>query len=166
MNTTTTDDIEAIKQLKARYCRLLDRKRWGEWADVFTHDVHMHYGPAVGASVDGAVQVVALATNRFAHATTVHCAYMPEIDITSATTATGIWAMFDYVEFWQHEPQPNRAPDPDVFLGYRKGYGHYEESYDKGADGRWRISALQLIRLRVDRHPGARLRDDYVTPTA
>ncbi len=28
-------DIEAIKQLKARYFRLLDTKRWDEWGQVF-----------------------------------------------------------------------------------------------------------------------------------
>jgi len=31
-------EIEAIKQLKARYFRLMDEKRWDEWAEVFTED--------------------------------------------------------------------------------------------------------------------------------
>ena len=31
-------DIEAIKQLKARYFRFMDEKRWDEWGQVFTHD--------------------------------------------------------------------------------------------------------------------------------
>lgn len=29
-------DIEAIRQLKARYFRLMDQKRWDELRDVFT----------------------------------------------------------------------------------------------------------------------------------
>lgn len=29
-------EIEAIKQLKARYCRYLDTKRWDDWRQLFT----------------------------------------------------------------------------------------------------------------------------------
>src|SRR5262245_37696101 len=31
-------EIEEIKQLKARYFRLMDEKRWDEWAEVFAED--------------------------------------------------------------------------------------------------------------------------------
>ena len=31
-------EIEAIKQLKARYCRYLDAKRWDDWRELFTDD--------------------------------------------------------------------------------------------------------------------------------
>ena len=34
-------DIEAIKRLKARYFRLMDQKRWDEWALVFAEDAHL-----------------------------------------------------------------------------------------------------------------------------
>ena len=34
-------DIEAIKQLKARYFRLMDQKRWDDWALVFAKDAHL-----------------------------------------------------------------------------------------------------------------------------
>ena len=33
------DDIEAIKQLKARYFRTLDQKDWAGYRAVFTDDV-------------------------------------------------------------------------------------------------------------------------------
>jgi len=56
----------------------------------------------------------------------VHHCHLPEIELTSATTATAIWAMMDYVE------APGRHP---IHL---KGYGHYHETYVKGDDGRWR----------------------------
>ena len=55
-------------------------------------------------------------------------------------TATGIWAMADYVEW----PQPEG--DPRVGL---KGYGHYVEEYIR-EDGQWRIARSRLERLRVD----------------
>jgi hypothetical protein len=47
--------------------------------------------------------------------------------------------MFDYVKFTNPERQLEL-----------KGYGHYQEEYRKGPDGRWRISSLKLSRLRVD----------------
>ena len=63
---------------------------------------------------------------------------MPEIELTGPDTATGIWAMFDYVEF---SPAPNRTG--------LQGYGHYHETYTK-VDGRWYIQFMKLTRLRVD----------------
>ena len=33
---TTLCEIEAIKQLKARYCRYLDTKQWDDWRQLFT----------------------------------------------------------------------------------------------------------------------------------
>jgi hypothetical protein len=34
----TLVDVEAIKQLKARYCRYLDTKDWNQWRTVFADD--------------------------------------------------------------------------------------------------------------------------------
>lgn len=36
-----SDDVEAIKQVKARYFRLMDTKQWDEMAEVFTEDCHV-----------------------------------------------------------------------------------------------------------------------------
>jgi hypothetical protein len=69
---------------------------------------------------------------------TVHQGYLPEIELTGEGTATGIWAMADYVETRGEHPIRLR------------GYGHYHERYAKEHDGRWRIAELQLTRLRVD----------------
>ncbi|WP_269199204.1 nuclear transport factor 2 family protein [Mycobacterium colombiense] len=33
--TEAADELEAIRQLKARYCRFLDTKDVGAWRDVF-----------------------------------------------------------------------------------------------------------------------------------
>ena len=38
-------EIEQIKQLKARYFRLMDKKLWDQWGDVFTVDATLQYGP-------------------------------------------------------------------------------------------------------------------------
>jgi len=128
-----------IHRLKALYFRLMDEKRWDEWAEVFTEDfVGIYDGPHPQLRFEGRAQIVAENRKILATARTVHHGHMPEIELTSATTATGIWAMFDYVEL------------PEFTL---RGYGHYHDEYVK-QDGRWRIKATRLTRLRCDVTPG------------
>jgi uncharacterized protein (TIGR02246 family) len=129
---------EEIKQLKARYFRLMDTKQWEDWADVFTEDLDAWIEGYSDASV-GRDAFVSSVSAMLADALTVHHGHMPEIEVTGPRTARGIWAMFDYVKF--------TSPERQLEL---KGYGHYHEEYRKGADGRWRISSLKLHRLRVD----------------
>jgi hypothetical protein len=69
----------------------------------------------------------------------VHHCHTPEIDVTSATAATGIWAMEDVL----------RWPDGTEL----HGYGHYHEVYDKRGD-EWLIKQVTLTRLRRDITPG------------
>jgi len=132
-------EILEIHKLKALYFRLMDEKRWDEWAEVFTEDfVGVYDGPHPQLRFEGRAQIVAENRKILATARTVHHGHMPEIELTSATTATGIWAMFDYVEL------------PEFTL---RGYGHYHDEYVK-QDGRWRIKATRLTRLRCDVTPG------------
>ena len=46
--TSEIADIEAIKQVKYRYLRALDTKRWDDFADTLTDDVIGDYGSSVG----------------------------------------------------------------------------------------------------------------------
>jgi hypothetical protein len=135
--------IEEIKQLKARYFRCMDTRRWTELASVFSRDAHLD---ADGFTADGRDGIVAFLQRVLRDARTVHHGHMPEITITSPTTAHGIWAMFDYVEFGSSDPD-GVAPRGLV------GYGHYEEDYVV-EDQAWRIAYLRLTRLRVDPLPG------------
>jgi uncharacterized protein (TIGR02246 family) len=129
------DDIEAIKQLKARYFRTMDTKDWAGMRQVFTDDVVIDTAEAGGSVVTGADDFMTFLQEALGGATTVHQGHMPEIDVTSDATATGTWALNDIV-IW-----PN---------GMRlDGYGHYHETYAKGADG-WRISSSKLTRLHID----------------
>jgi hypothetical protein len=61
---------------------------------------------------------------------------MPEIELTSDTTATGVWSFEDY-NLWEDGTQNH-------------GYGHYLETYEKSG-GRWRIKTMRLSYLRIDR---------------
>ena len=132
-------DIEAIKQLKARYFRFMDQKKWDEWAMVFAKDAHLVV-PEGGVDERGRAAVVASVSSVLEGVRTAHHGHMPEIEITGANTARGTWAMFDYVEF------PNGANGERIGL---QGYGHYTEEYVR-EDGEWRIASLHLSRLRID----------------
>jgi uncharacterized protein (TIGR02246 family) len=132
-------DIEAIKQLKARYFRAIDTKDWNAFAEVFTPDAVMELPEADGEE-RGRDAIVAAVSAILEGARTVHHGHMPEIEITGPDSATGVWAMADYVEW------------PRLETGARVGiigYGHYRERYLR-ADGGWRIAHLRLERLRVD----------------
>ncbi len=129
------DDLEEIKKLKARYFRGLDSQDWELYGSVFAEDVVVDTSKAGGEVVHGRDTMVAYARN-LQMVQSVHQGHMPEIELTSATTATGIWSLEDYniwPDGWQHH-----------------GWGHYLETYEK-KDGRWYIKTLQLSYLRTER---------------
>ncbi len=129
------DDLEAIRQLKARYFRTMDTKDWAAMRQVFCSDVVMDSTASGGAVVAGADNCISFLQRSIGDVLTVHHGHMPEIELTSAVTASGIWAMEDML----------RWPDGREL----HGYGHYIETYQK-ADGQWRIKTLKLTRLRMD----------------
>jgi SnoaL-like domain len=131
--------IEAIKQLKARYFRFLDHKRWDDMRDVFTADAFVDTG--YGEPAHSGEAFVESLIRDVDPVRTVHHGHMPEIEVLDADHARGIWAMFDYVEV---------PGDGDRVAFF--GYGHYEEEYRR-EDGTWRISSMRLTRLRVDPLP-------------
>ena len=81
------DDIEAIKQLKARYMRTVDLKDWAGFRDVFTEDAVWDTTSAGAAVVVGAEAIAAFNQNALGDVLCVHHGHMPEIELTSTTTA-------------------------------------------------------------------------------
>ena len=143
-------DIEAIKTLKARYTRFIDTKNWDGLASLFSDDAVFDIGVDIdsGKETWTKAEYVKLTSEMLSGATTVHQAYMPELEITGPATATGIWAMFDYLDF-------NGAPGPLPQGGsVVRGYGYYHEEYVK-EDGGWRISSYRVTRLRLDEYPSS-----------
>ena len=137
--------IDEIKALKARYFRHMDAKDWVGLESVFATDVVADFRDSTGTRDEtlftvGATPYVANLAPILQNITTVHHGHMPEIEITSSTTATGIWAMEDLL--WVQE----ESPIPYETL---RGYGHYHETYEK-IDGGWVIKTISLSRLRVD----------------
>lgn len=138
--------IEEIKRLRARFARCLDTKQWKEMEDTISHDCvfDARDGATVTELWHGAEDIVANIRRALESASSVHHAHMPEIEITSPTSAKGLWAMQDYLRF------------PGLATVDLVGSGHYHESYEKEADGKWRLKTYKLTRLRVDitRTPG------------
>jgi uncharacterized protein (TIGR02246 family) len=134
------DDVEAIKQLKARYCRTMDTKDWAAMRRVFTDDVEMDTTASGGGVVNGADAFMSFLLEAIGDVVTVHHCHLPEIEVTSPASASGVWAMEDML----------RWPDGSEL----HGYGHYHETYEK-VDGDWRIKRSVLTRLRMDFTPAA-----------
>ncbi|UGU31497.1 nuclear transport factor 2 family protein [Mycolicibacterium smegmatis] len=135
-----SDDLEAIKRLKARYCRLLDTKNIEAWRTLFADDVVVTLDMAVSTGgadpqtappLHGFDEFLPVVWGGVEHAATVHHCHTPEIDLTSGTTASGIWAMEDMLFF----------PDGSEL----HGAGHYHETYEK-RDSTWVITSLHLTR--------------------
>jgi SnoaL-like domain len=98
MTATDLVDLELIKQLKHKYMRCLDQKRWDEIAECFTEDAVASYSAGKYA-FDGRAAIVGFfrtAMDRKSFLSS-HRVHQPEIVLTSPTTATGVWAMEDYV---------------------------------------------------------------------
>lgn len=143
--------IEEIKILKARYFRAIDTKDWDLMQTVFAEDIVCDFrgatrDPATGMDPgsdattniqNGREAAIKAISTGVARLHSVHHGHMPEIEIESADSAKGIWAMFDSLRFAQGE------------IRELNGYGHYHETYRK-TDGKWRIATIRLTRLRVD----------------
>ena len=120
------EELEAIKRLKYRYLRCLDQKRWDELATCFTEDATSAYsgGKYSFAGRDAIMDFLrkAMGADSFLSSHTVH---QPEIEFTSDTTATGIWALHDVVI----------ETNANIVI---RGAAFYEDEYVK-QDGAWKI---------------------------
>ena len=143
--------VNAVHQLKGRYFRTLDCKDWAGYEAVFAPDLVADMRDASGQRdesqlIFGAAAYVAGLAPALQGVITVHHGHSPEIDVLSATEATGIWAMED--KLWPGAD----SPLPFRFL---HGYGHYHERYVLW-EGDWRIREIRLSRLHVEvEHVGA-----------
>lgn len=122
------NDLEAIKRLKYKYQRCLDTKQWDELRDCFTEDAKAAYsgGKFSFDSRDAIMKFLqgAMGADSF-HSS--HVVSQPEIDFVDAQHATGRWCLQDYVI------------DTSFDMTIR-GAAFYEDEYQKGDDGVWRIA--------------------------
>jgi len=126
-------ELEAIKRLKHKYLRCLDEKLWDEMETVFTEDATAAYSGGK-YSFTGRDKILEFLRQVLGPPTmlTSHRASQPEIDFTSDTTATGIWAFEDTVI----------ETGSNITI---RGAAFYRDEYVK-VDGQWRIKATGYTR--------------------
>ena len=128
--------LEEIRRVKYRYLRCVDLKLWDELAEVFTPDATVDYGTMVYGKpleITGRDEIVAFLRAKLGpDVITVHSAGQPEIRI-DGDEATGTWSFEDTVFATAHR----------VMI---KGAAFYQDRYERGGDGRWRIAHTGYVR--------------------
>jgi len=138
-------DYEAIRNVKARYCRFLDTKDWDGFLSLFTPDAVLDVEEDTGnPPMSGHAAILEQVRSAVIDARSAHQIHSSEIDLRG-DEADMITAMQDRV-VWA----PGKCPIP----GGQSitGFGHYNERYVR-VDGRWKIAFLKLTRLTVEVHP-------------
>jgi SnoaL-like protein len=121
-------DIEAIKQVKYRYLRALDTKRWDEFTDTLADDVIGDYGSSVGEEhhFTNRVDLVNYMRKSLGPAViTEHRVTHPEITV-AGDEASGVWYLQDRVI----------VADFNFML---IGAAFYRDTYRRTEDG-WKIA--------------------------
>ena len=146
--------IEDIRQLKARYFRLMDTKDWDGLATVFSptaifdlRQVNSVFDPLTGVWTPpfgadsqiyrGRAAVMTMIHDALSPLISVHHGHMSEIEITGDQTARAIWAMEDFI----------RSP-PGAARVWLHGSGHYHDTYSRG-EGGWDIETTRITRLHL-----------------
>lgn len=129
---------EDIKKAKARYFRAVDTKEWDLLAQAFAPDAVSGPNEENGPVTKGLDAMVERLRGALTGVETVHQGHSPEIELTSPTTAVGVWAQEDRI--WGL---------PKGTDGTIHGFGHYHDTYVK-LEGGWRIATTKLARIRVE----------------
>jgi hypothetical protein len=142
--------IEEIKQLKARYFRLMDTRDFDAMTEVFCREAEFDATEALGfmpvggtwqgergAYLRGREEIMSFIRASFENSTSVHHGHCHEVTIDSETEAHGVIAMEDYIRGLDRTTKRLHAA------------GHYHERY-RFEDGAWRIAHARLTRLFND----------------
>jgi 3-phenylpropionate/cinnamic acid dioxygenase small subunit len=131
--------IEEIKRVMARYCHLLDDKRWSEWAALLTDDAEVWLGAGSTDLVQGREAILARFTETCAGISTLHEVVMPDIEITGPASAQATWRAFTIV-----------SPAGDNRSSSERRWDRLDGRYERDGDGHWRIRTLRVTLLRVE----------------
>jgi SnoaL-like domain len=126
-DVATLADLEEIRRLKARYCRLMDQKLWSEWAELFAPDAELSIGDEDVRTLVGGAEIARFAERTLDGIKTSHNASGPDIELTGPTSARATWT----AQFVQDG-------------GRRRGFGFYEDQLEK-RDGRWLFRSVELV---------------------
>jgi hypothetical protein len=135
MTDSKCEDIEAIKILRSRYFRSIDTADYVTLRSVLAENLvtdlkggnyHWRFD-----NREDFVEAIANALN--ANMAAHHVAHLPEITLTSPTTAEGIW----YLQDWALDIQSRQALN---------GTGIIRDRYEK-IGGQWKICYYQYRRV-------------------
>jgi SnoaL-like protein len=126
----TADDLiefEKIKRVKYRYLRSMDTGDHAELARLFTPDVTARFvGGSYDVSIAGREQLLEyLGVSANAGVVINHNCHHPEIDLTAADAAEGLW----YLQDWYYNRSDRRIV---------RGAAFYRDRYRK-VNGQWLI---------------------------
>jgi hypothetical protein len=132
---TRLEDVEAIKRLKYKYFRSIDTADIAALDDLLTDDITVNYkGGSYHWSVSGKQAVLgALKAGFHNRALAQHNGHHPEIDLTSDSTANGLWYLAD--SFIHLDT-----------LVTTIGSALYRDTYVK-VDGAWKIATSSYTRV-------------------
>lgn len=128
--------IEDLRRLMALYVYSADQQNWEELASLFTAD-----GTFTPHDVDGSVVrrmegpadiARSIPASVGPDAVLVHHLFSDRIDVESATSARGVWAMEDLIR-----RPASSGPDGQPRFTSMHGYGHYRPRFAKVDGGRF-----------------------------
>ena len=127
------EDIEAIKNLKAKYFRCVDKKLWEEMETVLTEDAVADYGMGIEL-LQGRKAIIEFLKKNLGRDSmiSVHQGHNPEIEITSDTTARGIWVLNDRLIIQT--------------IATLNGWRYYEDEYVK-VNGEWKKKSTKITNI-------------------
>lgn len=133
-SASVLSEIEAIRQLKYAYFRLLDTKRFEELGELLTENATSAFQSGE-LSYDGRAAIVGFLTKALGDSgiVTMHTGHHPEITLTGDGAATGTWYLEDLVVV--------QGADFEIH-----GTALYSDEYVK-VDGSWRISHTGYERI-------------------
>jgi hypothetical protein len=128
-------DMEAIRRVKHAYFRCIDTANFDELEGLFHEDVRVHFiGGTYEWKLQGRADYLASIKQSFStRSVGHHNGHHPEIEILSATEATGVWYLSD--NMWVMDAK-----------AFTTGTAIYWDRYEK-VDGRWLIRDTKYERL-------------------
>lgn len=141
----TLDDlleIEAIKRVKYAYLRCLDQKLWDDLTELLTPECTASYGGGA-YTFENREEIMRFLRESMGSETFLssHRCHHPEIDITGPASATGVWAMDDFVVMQEW----------DLTV---RGSAFYSDDYVK-TDAGWKIARTGYQRMFEEIQPRA-----------
>ena len=124
--------IEAVKALKARYCRLVDTKEWAAFEELFAPDATFETPASKGVAVRGGAQIVGLIRQAIGDAASLHLAYLPELEVIDAHNVRGVWGLETVLD-------ARAAPGATPPRSYAFSFDSYVLS-----NGKWLVQSVRL----------------------